>query len=94
MHDGFVEQAFCGRHAEQVADFAAAAGFAKDRDVVWIAAERSDVVAHPLECKHQIEHAGIAGVCQLLTAEFSEVQITEGIQTMIHRDDDDIAAST
>ena len=60
---------FGRRHAEQRADFAAAAGLAEDHHGVRVAAELFDVVAHPLQRVHDVEHADIAGLCELLAAE-------------------------
>ena len=57
-----------------------------------IAAERVDVVTHPLECGHDIQHADIAGLRECVPGEFAEVQITEHIQAVINGDDHDIAA--
>src|SRR5580698_9065469 len=59
LDDGTMEEAFSLRHCEQNADFASSAGFAEDRNVVWISPKLRDVLAHPLQCSDQVELAGV-----------------------------------
>ena len=60
LDDRLVEETLGGRHGHQGRDFCAPAGLAENRDVAWIAAEGCDVVAHPLERRHQVQLAGVA----------------------------------
>jgi len=46
--------------------FCTAAALAEDHHARWIATELSNVVAHPLQSKHEIELACIAGVLKAL----------------------------
>jgi len=77
-----VEQALCGRHAEQRAHFACAAGLTEDRDVLRIAAEAVDVVADPREARDDVLLSGVAGFCEAFTAELRQVDESEHIQPM------------
>ena len=88
--DGAMKQAFGRRHAEQRADLAAAAGLAEDRDVRGIAAEIRRVIAHPFQSQDDIEHAGVAGLRELLATEIGEVQIAEYVEAMVDGDDHDV----
>ena len=58
---------------EQAGDLAATAGLAEDRHVPTVAAERRDVVAHPLERGDDVEHPDVAGVGELV-AEVRQVE--------------------
>ena len=60
--DDLVEEALRGRHVHQADDLAAAAGLPEDHDVAGIAAEALDVVVHPLQRRHEVGGAGVAGV--------------------------------
>ena len=53
------------RHRHQRGDLRAAAGLAEHHDVARVAAELGDVVAHPAQRQHQVEHAGVAGVREI-----------------------------
>jgi hypothetical protein len=91
LRDRFVEQPFRGRHSHQRADLTAAPRLAEDGDVGRISAECSDVVADPFECLHDVEHPGIARIGVLLTGNLAQIQVSEQIEAMVQRDDDDVA---
>ena len=92
LYRGSVEQAARFGHREQRADFAAAAGLAEDHHATGIAAEALDVVAHPAQRLHDVEHADVAGVRELRAAEVAEEREAHDVETMIDRHDDDVAA--
>ena len=56
-----------------------------------IAAERGDVVAHPLQREHEVELPGIAAVGKA-RADPCEVEIAEHVQPVVDRDHHDVAA--
>src|SRR5579863_4120281 len=60
LDDGTMEEAFGLRHCKQNTDFTSAAGFAEDRNVVWIPPKLRDVLAHPLQCRDQVELASVS----------------------------------
>src|SRR5262249_46805585 len=80
------------RARHQRCDLRAAARLPEQHHVRWIAAEPFDVVAHPFEREHEVEHAGVTGVRILGASKAAEREITECSETMVERDDDDIAA--
>jgi len=57
---GLVEKPFGRRHGAEVAHFRTAARLAHDRDILRVAAESFDIVAHPLEGCHDVEHPCVA----------------------------------
>ena len=61
-------------------------------DAAGIAAELGDVVAHPAQREHEVEHAGVARVGVFRAGQFGEVQEAETIEPVVHRDDHDVAA--
>src|SRR5262249_11544045 len=65
---------------------------AEGEDLRWIAAEPSDVVAHPLERRDLIELSEIDGVAPLL-AVIQKIHVAEGAEPMIEADDDHVAAA-
>ena len=71
----------------------AATGFAEDRHVRRITAERRDVVAHPLERRYEVEHPRVPRRREFGPRNLREVQIPEDAQSVIQRHDDNIAAS-
>ena len=77
-------------HPEQRAHLARAARLTEDRHVAGIAAERGDVVAHPLEAGDDVAHARVAGVGELLAAKLREVHEAERVQPMRDADDHDV----
>jgi hypothetical protein len=88
-----MEEPRCRRHAEQGADLPAAARLAKNRDVVGVPAERSDVVPHPLEGRSEVERARIARIGVLLAGELGQVEEPEVAEPVIDGHDDHVAAS-
>ena len=85
-----VEQPLGGRHVHHADDFAAATGLAEDHHVRGIAAEGFDVLLHPLQRRHQIGRARVAGV-RILRTVGGEIQRAEDVQPVIHADHDDVA---
>src|SRR5581483_341845 len=65
---------------------------AEYRHVAGVAAEGSDVVAHPLQGKDGVEHAGVAAAAELRPADIGEVQVAEGVEAVVDRDYDDVVA--
>src|SRR5262249_40030866 len=65
LSDDAMEQPVRFGHRHQRRRLGAAAGLSENCDVVWIAAKLSDVVAHPLQREHKVEHAGVAGIGKL-----------------------------
>jgi hypothetical protein len=82
-----------GRHRQQRADFAAAARLAKDRDVARVAAKARDIVAHPAECRDEIQESGVPGMRPDRPAEIGEIQKAKNVKAVVDADDDDIAAT-
>jgi hypothetical protein len=93
LNDRLVEESHGARHRQQRARLSAAAGLAEDRDVARIAAEALGVLAHPLQRRHQIEKAGIAGLGEALAADLRQIKVTEDIQPMVDGYDHDVVAS-
>src|SRR5580698_11597511 len=87
-----MEEPFRGRHGEERVHFSAAAGLAEDGDVAGVAAEAADVVAHPLERENDVHHADVAGVSKFF-AELREIEMADGAEAMIERDEDDVAGA-
>ena len=58
--DGLVEESFGLGHAHQRAHLAATARLTEDSHIIGVAAKVSDIVAHPLEGLHRVEHTHIA----------------------------------
>src|SRR5581483_11464004 len=80
------------RHRHQHAYLRAAARLAEDGDVGGIASERRDIVAHPFERRHDIEHPGDARRWErFAAAKLIEMQVAEGVEAMVDRHDDYIA---
>ena len=79
--------------AISVAHFAPPPDWPKMRDVARVAAEARDVVAHPAQREHEVEHAGVAGVGELGPAESAQIQVPERVQAVVDGDDDDVAAA-
>ena len=88
--DRFVEETFRGRHRQQRAHFATAAGLTEDRHVPGIASEGRDVVAHPLQRRHDVEHADVCRIHEL-GACTAKVQVPDDVQAMVDADDHDVA---
>ena len=66
FHNGPVEQAVRRRGLGQGDHLAAAAGLAKDGDVLRVAAKVLNVLMDPLQCGHQVGQARLGGVLVLL----------------------------
>ena len=65
-NEATVEQAVGCGNLHQVCHLHAAAGLAEDGHILRVAAEEGDVVMHPLQCRHHICVACVAGVFILL----------------------------
>jgi len=87
-----VEQPLRGGHGQQRAYFGTAAGLAEDGDIVRIAAEPGNVIAHPFERLDDVQHPDIAGVGVLRAADSRQVQIAEDVEPVIDRHDHDVVA--
>jgi hypothetical protein len=82
----------CG-HRHQAADLPTAARLPEDRHVLRVAAEAGDVVANPLEDGHEVEQADIRRVPVLFAPQLAEIQVAEGVEAMIVRDDDRVVSA-
>ena len=69
-------------------DLSAAARLTEDRHVLRIAAESRDVFLHPFQGGHEIRNAHVHGILILL-AVHGEIQMSEGIQTVVNGDEHD-----
>ncbi len=87
-----MKQSLGGGHGHQRGALRASARVPEDGDVIRIATELLDVVAHPGQCRYEVEHPGIARVGEVGAAEFGQVEVAEGVETMVHGDDDDVSA--
>ncbi len=87
-----MEESFGARHGEQRIHFSAAAALAEDGDVAGVAAEAADVFLHPFERENNVEHADVAGV-GVFFAVLRKIEMTDGAEPMIERDEDDIAGA-
>ena len=87
--DGFVEQSLGLRHAKQRAHLATPARFTEDGDIRGVAAKLTDVLLHPLQGLHHVEHAHIAGIL-VFRATSREIQESEDVQTVVYAHHDDI----
>jgi hypothetical protein len=88
-----VEEAASRWHYEQAAHLGATPRLAEDRDVCRVTAEGPDVVAHPLQDGHQVEVSVVTRGRELLAPQLTQVQISEGAESMVHCHHHDIAAS-
>ena len=81
------------RRRHQRADRDRSSGFAADHDVARVPAERRDVALHPLQCRHLIEQAVIAGrVMRRARGQLGVGEEAENAEPIIHRHDDDPAS--
>src|SRR5262249_59413726 len=65
----------------------------EDGDLVRVAAEGGDVVAHPLERAHQVERPEVPralGVARALAAERGMAEPAERAEAVVEGDDDDV----
>ena len=65
---------------------------AEDRDVVRVAAERGDVVTHPLQCGDLVEQRDVARAREAVV-EMVEVREAERAEPVVDGDDDHVAAA-
>ena len=81
LDDRLVEQAVGAGHGLQHGDLGPATALAEDGDIGRVAAEGRDVVAHPFQHQHDVQHAGLAGGG--MAAQFTQMQIAEDVQAMV-----------
>ncbi len=79
---GPVEQAPRRRHAHQAGDLSGPAGLAEDGDIPGIAAERGDVVPHPFQRRHAVQHADI-GHAGEGGVQVGEIEEAEDVQAVV-----------
>jgi hypothetical protein len=85
-----MEQAFGDRRAEQPADHGGAGGLAEDRDVVRIAAERRDVLLHPLQHGDRVTERLVARrVAARLLRQLRVREEAERAEAVVEVDEDD-----
>src|SRR6185437_3627194 len=90
FEDGFVEQAVGERRGEEIENAEAAGGFARDRDVIRIAAEGRDVALHPAQGFDLVEEAVIAGdVVWRFGAQCGKREVAESTEAIVDGDDYD-----
>ena len=88
-----MEEPFGCRHGGEQADFRGAARLSHDRHVRGIAAEVRDVVVHPLQGGHDVEHPDVARTAVFLAAHGCEVGESERVEPVVHRAEDDVAVA-
>jgi hypothetical protein len=49
-----------------------------------------DIVAHPFQREHAIEHACVAGVRVFRASDFAEIEIAENVEAVIDTDHDHV----
>ncbi len=91
LYGRFVKKSLRGRHGHERANLASASGLPEDRHVGGVAAEIRNIVPHPFERSHQVEHSRIGRVRELV-AVFGEIQISESVQPVVEADQDDITS--
>ena len=84
---------FAAGSASMVLTFAPPPDSPKIVTLLGIAAERLDVVAHPLEREHHVEQTRDAGARELLAERVGQVQVAERVQPVVDRDDHGVAAA-
>ena len=62
--------------------------------LLGIPAELLDVVAHPFQRMHDIEHAERRRLLEVLTRDLAQVRVAEHVQAVIHRHRDHVAAQS
>ena len=91
LHHCGVEESGSIRHGQKGGNLRSAARLAENHDPVRIAPEGLNVVAHPFERQHQVQHAGVARPRVSRPTDLVEVQVPEGRQSMVHSDHHHIA---
>ena len=84
-----MEQTLSLRHAQQRAHLASPARLTEDGDIRGVAAKLTDILLHPLQGLHHIEHAHIAGIL-VFGATSREIQESEDVQSVIDANYNDI----
>ena len=91
LDDRAVEEPLGVGHREQGRDLPSAAGLAEHGHPGRVAAERLDVVAHPLEGGDDVEHARAAGRREVAAGQLGEVRRPEDVEAVVEGDDDHVA---
>jgi hypothetical protein len=86
LHDGAVEEALRRRHRHQDGHLGAATRLAEDRHLACVTTEVADVVAHPLQRRHQVEHAGVASVGEARVGAFQRAQVAKEVEPVVDGD--------
>ena len=82
----------CRGHSHQGRTFGATPRLAKDSDASRVATELLDVVLHPIECEHEVEHANVAGVgVHRVCGDSSQIEEAKCVEPVVDGHDDNVA---
>ena len=70
-----MKQAFRCGHSHEGNHLPAAARLAEDCYVTGIAAESRDVIANPLQDRHNVEHSNVRAAGKFFSCQMSEIEI-------------------
>ena len=90
LHRSAMEQSRRRRHAHQGGHLGAAARLAVDHDLVGIAAEIGDVLAHPAKRRNQVGHADVHRIGIGRPADLGQIEESEDVEAVIDRHRHDI----
>jgi hypothetical protein len=88
-----LEEALSGGHDKEESNFLTAARLTEDGDVLRIPPESFDIVSHPLECGHNIEHAGHSRRAVCIPHKWTEMKKAEDSEPVVEGDDDNVAVA-
>jgi len=63
---------------------------AENGNVAGIAAKRADIVPHPFECLHDIQHSRVTGIGETFVR-VAEPSVAECTEAVVQRDDNEVA---
>ena len=87
--DGLMEESLGLRHAKQRAYLASPTRLTEDGDIRGVATKLTDVLLHPLQGLHYVEHAHITGIL-VFVRNRRKVEESEDVQTVVHADHNNI----
>src|SRR5581483_4728745 len=85
-----MKQPFRARHGHQRGHLPATTRLPEDRHRVRIAAEMSDVLAYPVQCRDYVQHPDGSGKRELRSGDLTEVSRAQHIQPVIDADNHNI----
>ena len=71
-----MKQALGSRHGHQGRYLSAAAGMPKNRDPRGVTAKLRDIVAHPLQCQYEIQHAHVPRLGKGLPTDRRQIKLS------------------